>query len=355
MGVDLGGLCPAEPVSLESLSGHAVAIDAYNALYQFLAIIRGPDGTPLRDSQGRVTSHLSGLLQRTANLVAAGMAPAYVFDGAPHPLKLRTLQERHRIREEAQREYEKALAEGDLERARSKAQQTSTLSRDMVEQSKRLVQAMGLPVVQAPAEGEAQAAHLAKTGRAHACGSQDFDALLFGAPILLRNLAVTDRRKLPGRQAWTDVSPERLELASVLGGLGLTHEQLVDVALLIGTDYNQGVPGIGPKTALKLIQENGTLEVLLERAEKQEGSAWAKVSSGRQGLGDYSTVRRLFLEPAVESTTRLEWGRLNRGAIVEMLVSEHQFSRDRVESSLEKMANAPIYRRQRSLTDWSQA
>lgn len=353
VGVDLGDFCQKQPITFEHLSGKVVAIDAYNTLYQFLAIIRGPDGTPLKDDQGRVTSHLSGLLQRTSNLTAAGILPVFVFDGAPHPLKLKTIEERQRIRASALRDYEAAIERGDLETARAKAQQTSTLSKEMVEQAKRLLGYFGIPCVQAPSEGEAQASFLAQKGLAYGCASQDFDCLLFGVPHLIRNLAVTGRRRQPGKQAWTEVSPEEIHLDETLKGLGLSRRQLVDVAILMGTDYNPGVVGIGPKTALKFIQEAGSIEACVEVAPKQKGAAWAKVAAApKDALGDVPVIRDLFLNPVVEPDVRLEWGRLDRGAVVRMMVDEHRFLRERVESSLEKMASGPMYKKQKQIQDW---
>lgn len=352
MGVDLGDLCPAKPTSLAELSGKIVAIDAYNTLYQFLAIIRGPDGTPLRDDQGRVTSHLAGLLNRTASFCSEGLYPIYVFDGAPHPLKLKTLEERRRIRAAAVEAYEEALREGDLERARSKAQQTSTLSKEMVEQAKRLLAAFGLPIVQAPGEGEAQGSDMARRGLAHAVGSQDYDAVLFHAPRLLRNLAVTGRRKLPGRQAWADVTPELIEPDAALAALGIGRPQLIDLAILIGTDYNPGVPGIGPKTALKLLKQHGSIEALVERAPTEPGAAWKKLAGAGETLGDVDAIRRIFLDPAIDPSPKIEWGRLDKGAALQLLVGEHRFASDRVQAALEKLDRSPVYRRQKSILDF---
>ncbi|MBI2079012.1 MAG: flap endonuclease-1 [Euryarchaeota archaeon] len=352
MGVDLGGLLPAEPITLEQLAGKVLAVDAYNTLYQFLAIIRGPDGTPLRDSQGRVTSHLTGLLNRTANVAAAGVGLVFVFDGAPHPLKAQVLQARHEVRAKAQQDYEAAVAEGDLERARSKAQQTSTLSREMVEQAKRLIGAFGFPVVQAPSEGEAQASNMAHEGLVYAAASQDFDSLLYGAPQLVRNLNISGRRKLPGRQAFVDVSPEKIDLEAGLGAAQLSRNQLIDVAILVGTDYNPGVSGIGPKTAVKLVKDFGTIEAAVEAAPGMKGAAGKRLVEGRDGLGDVATIRRLFLEPSVEKDVKLHWGRLDRDGVLKLMVDEHEFSRDRVSAALDKLATSPLYKKQKSIQEW---
>jgi flap endonuclease-1 len=211
----------------------------------------------------------------------------------------------------------------------------------------------GIPWVQAPSEGEAQASIMAKKGLAFGCASQDFDCLLFGVPHLIRNLAVTGRRRQPGKQAWSDVEPEQIDLESTLRSVGVTREQLVDVAILIGTDYNPGVAGIGPKTALKFILEAGSIESCLERAPTQKGAAWAKLAAApKEALGDVAVIRGLFLDPVVEPDVRLEWGRIDRAGVLRMMVEEHRFQRERVESSLDKMATGPMYRKQKQIQDW---
>ena len=261
MGVNLSGIVPAENISLEDLQGKIVAIDAYNAIYQFLSTIRGPDGTPLKDAMGRVTSHLTGLLYRNINLLEADIRPVYVFDGVPHELKSQTLAERSERRTKAHNEWREAVSEGDIERARCKATQSSRMTNEIAESSRILLTYLGIPVVQAPEEGEAQAAHMASIGDAWAASSQDYDSFLFGAPRLVRNLNISGRRKLPGSKEYRDISIELIELPKVLEANGLqTREQLIDLAILIGTDYNPGIRGIGPKKGLKLIQQHGDLQ-----------------------------------------------------------------------------------------------
>ena len=269
MGIDLGDVVIKQPTTLPALAGQTVAFDAWNILYQFLSNIRQPDGTPLKDAQGRTTSHLAGCLYRTANLVEAGIKPVFVFDGEPHPLKRETLAARSARRDQAQSDYEEALAAGDEAKAFSKAQQTSRMTSDMAQEAKDLLGMLGIPVVEAPGEGEAQAAWMCQEGLVDAACSQDFDALLFGAPRMLRHLTATGRRKLPGKQVWVDVAPESIDLASSLGALGLTRDQLIDVALLVGTDFHPGIKGIGAKKAIQLIQKEGDLESLLERLQTE--------------------------------------------------------------------------------------
>jgi len=328
LGVDLKDLIPKTVVSLENLSGKSIAIDAYNALYQFLAIIRQPDGTPLKDSSGKITSHLSGLLYRTSNLAEMGIKVVYVFDGAPPALKEVEIKRRMQIKEEATVRYEKALAEGKVEEARTYAQMTSRLKDYMTEDSKRLLKLMGIPWIQAPSEGEAQAAYLTRKGDTNFCASQDYDSILFGAPMLIRNVTISGRRKLPGKPVYIDVVPEVVELETTLSTLGITYAQLIDLGILIGTDYNpEGVKGIGPKTALKLVKEHGTLEKIIETTLKD-----VKFPVEPQ------RIREIFIHPNVRDDYRLEWREPDVEGVVGFLCREKDFSEDRVRKSLEKMS-----------------
>jgi flap endonuclease-1 len=334
MGVDLGDIVPRERLQLRDLAGSTLAIDGHNALYQFLSIIRQPDGTPLKDAKGRVTSHLSGLLYRTSNMVEAGIRPVYVFDGKPHERKRGVLRERSARKEEARKQMHEALAAGDTRTAFRKATQTASLSWDMVEQAAQLLDALGLPWLRAPAEGEAQASFMAGRGDVDACVSQDYDALLFGAPVLVRNLG-GQRRKMPAQQRWVDVEPERIRLATVLKDLQLTREQLVAVGMLCGTDYNEGVRGYGPKKALKLLREAGTLAAALQKA-----------GAGIEGAEE---VVRLFLEPEVTAVYQLAWKGPDADAVVRLMCDDHDFSRDRVLGALARFQGMAEARKQRSL------
>jgi flap endonuclease-1 len=314
------------PIRLEDLSGKSISIDAYNAIYQFLAIIRQPDGTPLKDSAGKVTSHLSGLLYRTSKLVEMGIKPIYVFDGTPSPLKKVEIKRRVKAKEKAQVRYEQALAKGAIQEARMYAQATSRLTDYMEEDSKKLLFRMGLPWIQAPSEGEAQAAHLTKKGDSDYCVSQDYDSLLFGAPVLIRNVTISGRRKLPGKNIYVNVAPELVDLKKLLKHWGITHEQLIDVGILIGTDFNpDGVKGLGPKTSLKLVREYGTLENALPHLKEAKFPA------------EPQRIREIFLHPNITDNYTLEWKDPDIEAVIDFLCGEKDFSENRVRKALEKM------------------
>ncbi|MCD6509699.1 MAG: flap endonuclease-1 [Thermoprotei archaeon] len=329
MGVDLGDLVPKKVIELGELRGKVIAIDAYNALYQFLANIRQPDGTPLMDSRGNITSHLSGLLYRTINLLETGIKPVYVFDGKPPEVKELEILRRIKLKEEAAKKYEEALARGDYEAARKYAVRTSKLSTEMVNDAKKLLDLMGIPWVQAPSEGEAQAAYMVKRGDAWAAASQDYDSLLFGAIRLIRNLTITGRRKLPRKNVYVEVKPELIELEEVLRRLGITHEQLVEVAILIGTDYNpEGIKGVGPKTALKLIKTYGSLEKAL------------KVVKEAKFPVDPMRIKELFLKPSVTDRYQLTWEKPDAKGLMEFLCREHDFSSERVRRAIERASKS---------------
>ncbi len=325
MGVDLADLVPRAKTTLEELSGKTFAVDAYNALYQFLAIIRGPTGAPLMDRQGRVTSHLSGLLYRTTNLTERGIRLVYVFDGVPPTLKEVEIKRRRAVKEEAVIKYETALAKGQVEEARRYAQATASLKDMMVDDSIKLLTHLGVPYVQAPSEGEAQAAQMAARGDVWAAVSQDFDSLLFGANRLIRNLAISGKRKLPLREAYVQVDPETVLMEDALRDLQLTREQLVDLGILIGTDFNpDGFKGIGPKTALKLIREHGSIENI------------AKSNPEFQPPPKLDRIRRIFLTPEVTSNYTLRWQEPNVEALVQFLCGDRDFNEERVRTAVSK-------------------
>lgn len=342
MGIDLADVVVRNAVPMSHFSGQRVAIDGWNVLYQFLASIRGPDGTPLMDTEGRITSHLAGLLNRTGSLVEAGIKPIFVFDGTPHQLKGETLAARSARKVEAQAQFEQAIESGDLETARTKAQQTSRLTVPMVEQAQGLLRALGIPVVQAPSEGEAQAAWMCQNELADATVSQDFDALLFGTPILARHLATGGRRKMPGKQVWAEVTPEEIPLQASLAAMGLTREQLVDAALLVGTDFHPGIKGIGAKKAIPVIKAEGSLEALLARLEKEtpKSALERSIVEQRDALTDREEVRRIFLQPAHNDCGPQTLTDPDPAKVREIMVERHGFNPERVATAIEKYVAA---------------
>ncbi len=332
MGVDLGNLAIRHPITLESLSGSIIAIDAFNMFYQFLASIRQEDGTLLMDSKGRITAHLSGLFYRTARTIENGIKPIFVFDGKAPPFKYKTSEQRAAIKKDAEEKWKKALAEERLKDARMFAQATSKLTEEMVQESKKLLEAMGMPYFDAPSEGEAQAAAFVKSGSAHASASQDYDALLFGSPVLVRNISITGKRKVPKQDRYVLVEPEKIKLEEVLSSLGIDQKKLVMIGLLVGTDYNEGIKGVGPKTALKIVKQVASLDDL---------RSYIKSKYNYEFENYITDVFSFFLEPPCKQTkVDFEWKIPNSEYIMKNLCDEHDFSLERVEKTIENMINA---------------
>ncbi|MGC8557392.1 MAG: flap endonuclease-1 [Nitrososphaeria archaeon] len=330
MGVDLSPIIGdnKKSITLDTLNNKKLSIDGYNALYQFITIIRGEDGSPLMDSKGLITSHLSGLFYRTVNLLEKGIKPVYVFDGTPPELKAKEISERKMTRDGALKLYEEAKVQGNQELMRRYSVRAATLKSYMVNDAKTLLTLMGIPWVQAPSEGEAQAAYLAAKGYTWGSVSQDYDSLLFGSPRLLRNITVSGKRKLPGKNFYIDVSPEIVETEEVFSKLGITREQLVDISIIIGTDFNEGIKGIGPKTALKLVKQYGSLE---------------NIKDINSMISDdlISQVRNIFLKPNVIDIEKLEWKNPDQEGIISFLCSEKNFSEERIKNAINRLKKRP--------------
>lgn len=317
MGVQIGGLIPKKEISFQDLSGRIVGIDGYNVSYQFLARIRNKrTGKLLQDNKGRITSHLTGILYRVSHFVKLGIKPVFIWDGKPPKLKRKTIMKRKITREKAKKKWIKALELG--EDPMTYAQSSSKLTLKMVEETIQLLGYMGIPSVKAPSEGEAQLAKMAIEGDIWASSSQDWDSLLFNSPRLIRNLSITGKRKLPKKQVYINIKPEIVELTKVLQNLGITREQLVTIGILIGTDYNIGVKGIGPKKALRLIKKYKTNKRILENVKWEEDV-------------EFEEVFNFFLNPPVISEYEIKWKEPNSEKLMEFMVEEHSFSEKRVE------------------------
>jgi flap endonuclease-1 len=324
MGVFLTPIVVKEAIALADLRGRRLAVDTNGELYQFLALIRLPDGTPLKDASGRITSHLSGLFYRTTRLIADfGLHLVFVFDGRAPGEKAAELQRRRAVRERYEEEAAAARYAGDLARAYAKSTMTSRLTAEMIADAKRLLQLMGLPTVQAPGEAEAQAAHMARRGDVWGAASKDYDALLFGAPRLVRFLTISGREFLPSQGTCRPIRPELIDLQRMLDALHISRAQLIDLGLLVGTDFHPGVRGIGPKKALALVTRDGAIEHMAADVRDAFGP----------GL---DRLRQIFLEPEVRDDYRVEPGTCDVEGILRFLSDEHAFRRDRVIAAVER-------------------
>lgn len=328
MGVPLTKLLTRHETTIEALRGRVFAVDAFNMLYQFLTTIRARDGTPLTDSHGNITSHLIGLFSRTTNLMGQGLKLIFVFDGEAPALKKKERERRQGLKVEAQEKFDAAQAREDVDEMRKYAGRTARMTPEMVEEAKKLLIALGLPVIQAPSEGEAQAAKLVCDGDAYAVISQDADAFLFGAPRVIRHLGISGKRKKQSAMAYEKILPERIELDETLSELGIDRDHLIALAMLVGTDFNPGgVHGLGPKKALKLVKEHEKLSDIFAAAEWDShlDVAWKDVFA-------------IFKDMPFTDDYEIKWTAPDEEAVIKLLVDGHDFGRERVENALKKLA-----------------
>lgn len=342
MGVNLKDLLIRDVIGLDDLKGKIVAVDSFNMLYQFLTTIRTPDGKPLTDSKGNVTSHLIGLFNRTAKFMAKGIKPVFVFDGEKPELKTAELEKRKKLKLEAKSKYREAMAKKDLDAMKKYGGRFAYLTKDMVDQAKYLIKALGLPVVQAPSEGEAQAAHIVKQNKAWAVVSQDFDSLVHGADRLVRNLSIAGRRKKVGSMAYTTIKPELIDLSKNLNNLGIDQDKLIVLAMLVGTDYNpSGIKGIGPKTAIKLVKEFEDFDDLFNHVKWKEYNdlPWTDI---------FYTIKKMKVTDKYD----IKFKTPDKQKIIKLLVDNHDFNVERVEKTLQPVLKEREKKQQKKLGDF---
>ncbi len=343
MGLHLKDLVEGKEIELKELAGKRIAVDTYNILYQFLTSIRGPDGALLTDSHGNVTSHLMGIFSRTTHLMQHNIQLIFVFDGKPPELKRKERERRRQLKEEAAEAYETAKEVEDIEAMKKYASRTARLTPEMITDAQELITALGFPIVLAASEGEAQVAYLVKEGDADYGASQDYDTLLYSIPKLIRNLSIAGKRKKAGVQSYEAVKPQLIVTADVLNMLGIDREQLIILAILIGTDYNKpGIPGIGPKKALKL----------LHNYKKDFSTLFSTVAWDTYYDFSWKEIYNLILHMPVSKDYALKFNSFDSQKIVQLLCVEHDFLKERVIFTLEKLEQLHITKKQKGLGDF---
>ena len=337
MGVKLSSIVQKKEVSFDELSHKRIAIDAMQCLYQFLSSIRQADGTPLMDSHGNITSHLMGIWTRFSNLINKNVKMVVVFDGEPPELKARESESRAERKADAAGKYKEAADEENIDLMLRYSKQSIFITDKMLEESKKLIEAMGLPVVEAPSEADAQMAFMNKQDDVWACGTTDYDVLLHEAPKMIANLTLSQKRRFGSGKIIT-IHPELIELKSVLKELNLTQDQLIVLAILVGTDYNpEGIRGVGPKKALKLVRENKDFDELF---------------TGLNADFDWKKVFDTFKKMEVKKNYDLKWREIDVDAIKKILVEKHEFSEERIDSTLKKAEKASSMKGQKSLGEF---
>ena len=340
MGVQISDIIPRKEIKLSDLKGKTLAIDAFNTLYQFLTTIRQPDGTPLMDKAGNITSHLSGLFYRNINLLREGIKPVYIFDGIPPELKQKEIENRREAKRVAEEKYKEAKVKEDIQGMKKYSGRFVKITDEIIQQSKELLEALGIPVIQAPSEGEAEAAVLARAEKVWAAASQDYDAILYGAPYLVRNLTSARRKKMPSG-LYLDINPELIEFQAVVRELEIDKDQLICLAILVGTDYNPGgVKGLGQKRALEIVQRY-----------KYPIEIFKYVSKKFDFIFEWQEIFKQFHEYEPSYTEDIEFKEVNEKKVKEILLS-HEFSEKRIDSGLQKLRKITESKKQRGLGDF---
>ena len=270
---DLRDLASIREVAFEELEGSVVAVDAHNWLYRYLTTtVKWTNDDAYTTADGTEVANLIGVVQGLPKFFEHDLTPVMVFDGDVTDLKADEVADRREKRERAEERQAAAAERGDAVEAARLSARTQRLTDTIQETTRELFALLDVPVVEAPAEGEAQCAHMAATGSVDHAGSEDYDTLLFGAPTTLRQLT-------------SKGDPELMDLEATLTDLELDREGLVDVAMLCGTDFNEGVRGIGPKTAVSAVREHGDL--------------WAVLEARDASIPNAEAVREFFLDPPV--------------------------------------------------------
>jgi len=326
MGVKIFDIVSSESIDFKDLDNKLLVFDASLTIFQFMSTIRQADGSLLTDTKGNVTSHLIGLFSRTINFMQKGMKLIFVFDGKPPELKSKEKERRKKLKQKAQEQFETAKEQKDIEAMKKYAARTSYIDKDIIRESKDLLKALGIPIIQAPSEADAQISYLVKKGDAYAAVTQDADVLLYATPKIVRNLSASLRKKSNVR--YKNVGLEMIKFRSVLDELGISQNQLIVLGILIGTDYNVGgIKGIGSKKALKLVKKYGDdFDSLFNDVKWSEyfDYPWQDV---------YNTIKTM----PVTDDYEIEFNEPDKDKIIDLLCKQHDFSLDNVNNKLEKL------------------
>jgi flap endonuclease-1 len=322
---DLRDLAVIEDVAYDDLAGSVVAVDAHNWLYRYLTTtVKFTRDAAYTTADGEEVANLIGVVQGLPKFLEHDVTPVFVFDGGVTDLKEAEVEQRREQREKYEEQLEQAREEGDSVEVAKLDSRTQRLTDTIVDTTRELLALLDVPVVDAPAEGEAQAARMARAGTVDYAGTEDYDALLFGSPLTLRQLT-------------SKGDPECMDLDATLSEHDLTWEQLVDVGILCGTDFNEGVTGIGPKTAVKTVREHGDI--------------WGVFEARDVSVENVDRIRNLFLDPPVADDvafdTELE---PDVDAAKAFVVDEWGVAADEVERGFERIADATV---QTGLDRWT--
>ena len=335
MGLKIKDVVIARSIDVKELAGKIIAIDGPNTVMQFLKYKYKNkeyyDSEYIIDRTRRVISHLYGLLYRMKFFYAKKMLPIVCFDGRVHPFKRRITKNQLHDFLYVKKQYETAIEEKNFDKAQAIATGKEFMWINAIQESKKLLGYMGVPYIDSPSSAEAQCVQLAKAGIVDVVVSQDYDSVVLGCPTLIRNLSKSRKRKIQNRWQTMKVNVEKIDLRENLKSWGVDIFQLVDMAILIGNDFNQGVRGIGPKNALNLIRQHGNVESVVKRnRDKYDFTGLNKTL--------IDEVREIFLFPEVITKhSDFNWNYPKIDKLTEFLCEDHHLNKKRVEDNAVKL------------------
>jgi len=285
--------------SRKTLMNKTIAIDAFNEMYKFI-------GFANKRPVGEV---MIAFLQRTVRLIELGIRPVYAFEIAD--------------------DWGKSFRDNRVNRVMD-----SSFSEQVISSGVQIAGHIGLPIVRAPWDGEAQAAHIVNKGDAWAAASEDYDTLLFGAKRMVIKAIGMER-------------PIVIELEDVLSELGVSLDQLIDASIIAGNDYYAGIKGIGVKTALEIIRKHDSLEKISE-INLYVCGAWIDVKSN-----DFNRVRDIFKNPSVKSDYELEWTKPQYGLLRSYMVDDLGCDAHAVDETISRLKRASGGKKQTSIDAFS--
>ena len=340
MGTPIGDLIWKEEIELSSLKNKTLGVDGHNITYQFLTTIRDLNGEYLTNSKGRVTSHIIGLFYRISKLLEKNINLVFCFDGKSLELKKETQQKRKDIKIEAETIAKQKKELGETKEASRYMKRTAKITSEMIEDEKELLDCFNIQHFDALYDGEAQLSTMNIKGQIDGVISQDFDVLLLGGKDLYRNIAISGKKKLPNKDYYVQVKPEHINLEKTLEKMQLTREKLIWIGILIGTDFNEKVPKVGPKTAIKLVQENDSLETIFAKLEYKPDF-------------DYNEVYNIFAKPKAKDIELNKPQLPDFEKIKDLLIGKYEFNEDRVNNTLGELEKTLTEKKaQKTLWGW---
>ena len=304
---------------LYKMKGKRLAIDTSIFLYKSLMNVRSK-GDYLKNSQGKIVSHIQGLYYKTNQLLTFGITPIYIFDGKPPQEKNDCIKARVKKAEECK---EKTETTDNLQEKQNLEKGSIRIKKEYIDDLKHIFSLMGVSYIHANGEAEAYASELCRLGFVDGVMTEDMDTLSYGCPLLMRSCI--------------DKSIKRPEIVStfnfqkILEDFKMNHDEFIDMCILCGCDYCPTIPKVGPARAMKFIQKYNNIENLINSEEK--------ITISEEFKNKYIASRGLFkvFDGKIDlENLPISKSNYDSNSIYKYLVNECDMNSKRVQNSLQK-------------------